>query len=272
MNQIKSTWGSPVNRFPSLIARARSGGTPEFHWDSGHISQGQLARTCREKWHHYRQVSTAIAFFFTFFFFFLSVCIIAVKKYLCNRAFREKWLPWALVSWSFFWVIEMSARARYRKYWSNYRQLMIVVTEKAVCIRNQLPMEVLVLLNLLWPPPVLLNFWNFVRQCLASAPKVGGSYMDFAAAKSGLALLRFAIKTKPEISGILHLWSSGLAVDYVTEFACHYLILYKPSQGFRTLLFLFDELAIWQAISLFTVCQCRYNISNFIIFHKGSYK
>lgn len=129
---------------------------------------------------------------------------------------------------------------------------MIAITEKTVCIRNQLPMEFLVLLNLPWPPPVSLNFWNFVRQCLAFAPKVGGSYMEFTAAKSGLALLRFAIKTKPEISGILHLWSSGLAVDCVTEFACHYLILYKPSQGFRTLLFLFDELAIWQAIYLFT--------------------
>lgn len=199
-------------------------------------------------------------------------CIIAVKKCLRNRAFRENWLLRALVSWSLFWVIEMSAKARKRKYGSNYWQLMIVITEKAVCIRNQLPMELLVLLNLLWPPPVLLNFWNFVRQCLAFAPKAGGSYMEFTAAKSGLAWLRFAIKTKPEISGTLYLWSSDLTVDCVTEFACHYLILYKPSQGFRTLLFLFDELAIWQAIYLFTVCQCRYNISNFIIFHKGSYK
>lgn len=166
----------------------------------------------------------------------------------------------------------MSAGARSRKHRSNYWQLMIVVTEKAVCIRNQLPGEFLVLLNLPRPPPVLLNFWNFARQRLASAPKVGGSSVEFTAAKCGLALLRFAIKTKPEISGVLHLWSSGLAADCVTEFACHYLILYKPSQGFRTLSFPFDELAIWQAIYLFTLCQCRYNISNFIIFHKGSYK
>lgn len=267
MNGIRSTWGSPANRFPFLIARARSGGTPEFHWDSGHVSQGQLARTCREKWHHYRQVSAAISFIYLFIY--LSMCIIAVKKCWRNRAFRENWL---LASWSLFWVIEMSAGARYRKYGSNYWLLMIVVTEKAVCIRNQLPVEILVLLNLPRPPPVLVNFWNFVRRCLAFAPKVGGSYVEFPAAKSGLALLRSAIKPEPEISGILHLWSSGLAVGCVTEFACHYLILYEPSQGFRTLLFLFDELAIWQAIYLFAVCQCRYNTSNFIIFHKGSYK
>lgn len=108
------------------------------------------------------------------FFFFLSMhgvwCIIAVQKCLCNRAFRENWLLWALFSWSLFWIIEMSAWARYRKSGSNYWQLMIVVTEKAVPIRNQLPMEFLVLLNPPWPPPVLLNFWNFGKLC----PSCGG--------------------------------------------------------------------------------------------------
>lgn len=201
---------------------------------------------------------------------FLSMCqvkcIIAAEKYLRNRAFRESWLLRAPVPWSLFWVIEMSARACYSKYRSNYWQLMIVVTVKAVCDRNQLPVEFQVLLNPLWPPPAMLNFWNFVRQCLAFAPKVRASYLAFRAAKSRLALLRSAIKSKPEISSILHLWSSGLAVDCVAEFACHYFILYRPSQGFRTLLFLFDELAVWQAIYLFTVCHCRYNISKFIIF------
>ncbi|KFV20620.1 Protein sidekick-1, partial [Tauraco erythrolophus] len=46
-----------------------------------------------------------------FFFLTLSVYIIAVKKCLCNRAFRENWLLRALISWSLFWVIAMSARA-----------------------------------------------------------------------------------------------------------------------------------------------------------------
>lgn len=57
-------------------------------------------------------------------------CIIAVEKYLRNRAFREDWQLQAPVSWSLFWVIEMSARARYSKYRSNYWQLVIVVTAK----------------------------------------------------------------------------------------------------------------------------------------------
>lgn len=236
MNQIRSKWGSPVNRFPFLIARARSCGTPEFHWDSGHVSQGQLARTCREKWHHYRQVSAANFFFGGGGGGGMYHC--SKKKCLHNRAFRENWLLRVLVSWFIFWVIEMSARAYYSKYGSNYWQLMIVVTEMAACIRNQLPMESTVLLSLPRPPPLFLNLWNFVRRCLSFAPEVGVSYVEFTAAKSELALLRFAIKSKPEISSILHLWSSGLAVDCMTEFACHYLILYKPSQQFRTLSFL----------------------------------
>lgn len=160
------------------------------------------------------------------------------KKCLHNRAFRENRLLRVLVSWFIFWVIEMSARAHYRKYRSNYWQLMIVVTEMAACIRNQLPTESTVLLSCPRPPPLLLNLWNFVRRCLSFATEVGVSYIEFTAAKSELALLRFAIKSKPEISSILHLWSSGLAVDCMTEFACHYLILYKPSQQFRTLSFL----------------------------------
>lgn len=158
MNHIRSKWASCVNRSPFLIARAGSCGTPEFHWDSGHVSQGQLARTCREKWHHYRQVSAA-TFFFPLFFFppVCGVeCITAMRKCLHNRTFRENWLLRVLVSWFIFWVIEMSARAHYRKYGSNYWQLMIVVSEKAVFIRNQLPMESVVLLNLLWPPPLPL--------------------------------------------------------------------------------------------------------------------
>lgn len=97
--------------------------------------------------------------FFSLFFFppVCGVeCITAMRKCLHNRTFRENWLLRVLVSWFIFWVIEMSARAHYRKYGSNYWQLMIVVTEKAVFIRNQLPMESVVLLNLLWPPPLPL--------------------------------------------------------------------------------------------------------------------
>lgn len=112
------------------------------------------------------------------------------KKCLCNRAFRENRLLRALVPWSLFWVTEMSAGARSRKYGSNYWQLMIVVTEKAVCIRNQLPGEFLVLLNLPRPPPVLLNFWNFARQRLAFAPKVGGFLRGVHSCKSWIGIAK----------------------------------------------------------------------------------
>lgn len=219
------------------------------------------------------QVSAAISAFIYFFFFFSLgevECVVAVKNCIMEHLGRiwaiADFLAPPLGNWDV-------TRECYTKYSSNYWQLMIVVTGKAVCVRNQLPTGCLVLLNPPWPPPALPSFWKFVRPCLAFAPRGrGGPYMKFTAAKSGLDLLRFAIKTKPEISRSLPLWSSGLAVDCVTEFACHYLICSKQSQGFRTLLFPFDESAIWQAIYLFTVCQCRYNSSNFIIFHKGRYK
>lgn len=215
-------------------------------------------------------ISCYLCFSFCFLFSVCGVeCVVAVENCVMEHLGRI----WAIAAFLApplgNWDV---TRECYTKYSSNYWQLMIVVTGKAVCARNQLPTGCLVLLNPPWPPPASLNFWEFVRLCLAFAPRVGGPYTEFTAAKSGWALLGFAINTKPEISRILPLWSSGLAVDCVSEFACHYLICYKPAQGFRTLLFPFDESAIWQAIYLFTVCQCRYNSSSFIIFHKGRYK
>lgn len=194
------------------------------------------------------QVLAAIsAFTFILFSVWGVECVVAVK----NCAVEHLGRIWAIAGFLApplgNWDV---TRECYTKYSSNYWQLMIVVTGKAVCVRNQLPTGCLVLLNPPWPPPALLNFWKFVRPCLAFAPRVGGPYTEFTAAKSGLALLRFAIKTKPEISRILHLWSSGLAVGCVTEFACHYLSVINRHKGselscFPLMSLPFDKLFIY---------------------------
>lgn len=107
---------------------------------------------------------------------------------------------------------------------------------------------------------------------LGLCPKDGGSLHGVHSCKVWIGIAELGNQDQAWNQQNPPLWSSGLAVDCVTEFACHYLICSKQSQGIRTLLFPFDESAIWQAIYLFTVCHCRYNSSNFIIFHKGRYK
>lgn len=191
-----------LTAFLVWFARARSCGTPEFHWDSGHLAQGQLARTCREKWHHHRYqlLSLLLFIFFSVQCVWGVECVVAVKNCVMEHLGRiwaiADFLAPPLGNWDV-------TRECYTKYSSNYWQLMIVVTGKAVCVRNQLLTGCLVLLNPPWPPPALLNFWKFVRPFLAFAPRMGGPYMEFTAAKSGLASLSLAIKTKPEISRIL---------------------------------------------------------------------
>lgn len=180
MNLIPVKWVHPLTAFLFWFARARSCGTPEFHWDSGHLPQGQLARACREEWHHHRyQLLSQLLFFFYIQCVGGGMCCFSEK--LCSGAFRENlcccWFPGPS---SGNWDV---TRECYTKYSSNYRQLMIVVTGKAVCVRNQLPTGCLVLLNPPWPPPALLNFWEFVRPCLAFAPRVGGPCTELSAAK-----------------------------------------------------------------------------------------
>lgn len=118
------------------------------------------------------QVSAAISASTFFLFSVWGVeCVVAVK----NCAVEHLGRIWAIAGFLApplgNWDV---TRECYTKYSSNYWQLMIVVTGKAVCVRNQLPTGCLVLLNPLWPPPALLNFWKFVRPCLAFAPRVGG--------------------------------------------------------------------------------------------------
>lgn len=129
------------------------------------------------------QVSAAISAFIYFFFFSLweVECVVAVKNCIMEHLGRiwaiADFLAPPLGNWDV-------TRECYTKYSSNYWQLMIVVTGKAVCVRNQLPTGCLVLLNPPWPPPALPSFWKFVRPCLAFAPRGrGGSLHEVHSCK-----------------------------------------------------------------------------------------